>query len=106
MSTKNDEYEMADGEIGLLGEAGGNIYVSCDKVACEVWVDFYRENIQTPLYVHAAIRVSEWLQQLTNRISKEVLREFLAGYVWKYIYRRIPTFGISHHCPGCNRIPV
>ncbi len=24
---KNDEYEMADGEIGLLGEAGGNIYM-------------------------------------------------------------------------------
>ena len=46
---KNYEYEMADGEIGLLGEAGGNIYVNRDKVACEeLWVDFYEKNIQTP----------------------------------------------------------
>lgn len=41
---KNDEYEMTDGEIGLLGEAGGNIYVNRDKVACEeLWVDFYQK---------------------------------------------------------------
>ena len=55
---------MADGEIGLLGEAGGNIYVSCDKVACEEIVGrFLREKYSDSVYVHAAIRVSEWLQQ-------------------------------------------
>lgn len=55
---KNDEYEMADGEIGLLGEAGRDIYVDHNKVICEeLWIDFYEKNIQTPymcmqLYVY------------------------------------------------------
>lgn len=45
---KNDEYEMADGEIGLLGEAGRDIYVDHNKVICEdLWIDFYEKNIQT-----------------------------------------------------------
>ena len=45
---KNDEYEMADGEIGLLGEAGRDIYVDHNKVVCEdLWIDFYEKNIQT-----------------------------------------------------------
>ena len=55
---KNDEYEMADGEIGLLGEAGRDIYVDHNKVICEnLWIDFYEKNIRTPymcmqLYVY------------------------------------------------------
>lgn len=45
---KNDEYEMADGEIGLLGEAGRDIYLDHNNVVCEdLWIDFYEKNIQT-----------------------------------------------------------
>ena len=45
---KNDEYEMADGEIGLLGEAGRDIYLDHNNVVCEdLWIDFYKKNIQT-----------------------------------------------------------
>lgn len=46
---KNYEYEMADGEIGMLGEMNGIIYLDLDKMACEdLWIDFYEKNIQTP----------------------------------------------------------
>ncbi len=46
---KNYEYEMADGEIGMLGEMGGIVYWNRDKVACEeLWIEFYEKNIQTP----------------------------------------------------------
>ena len=46
---KNYEYEMADGEIGMLGEMDGIIYWNRDKVACEeLWIEFYEKYIQTP----------------------------------------------------------
>lgn len=90
---KNDEYEMADGEIGLLGEAGGNIYVSCDKVACEeLWVDFYEKNIQTPymcmqLYVYLNGYNSD------KQDFKKYCESFMADMFGNIYIEECPAFG-------------
>ena len=102
---KNDEYEMTDGEIGLLGEAGGNIYVNRDKVACEeLWVDFYQKNIQTPymcmqLYVYLNGYNSD------KQDFKMYCESFMAD-MFGNIYRRMSGIRISCHCQSCNWIPV
>ncbi len=90
---KNDEYEMTDGEIGLLGESGGNIYVERDKVACEeLWVDFYEKNIQTPymcmqLYVYLKGYHSD------KQDFKKYCESFIADMFGNIYIEECPAFG-------------
>ena len=90
---KNDEYEMTDGEIGLLGEAGGKIYVNRDKVACEeLWVDFYEKNIQTPymcmqLYVYLNGYNSD------KQDFKKYCESFMADMFGNIYIEECPAFG-------------
>lgn len=90
---KNDEYEMTDGEIGLLGESGGNIYVNRDKVACEeLWVDFYEKNIQTPymcmqLYVYLNGYNSD------KQDFKKYCESFMADMFGNIYIEECPAFG-------------
>lgn len=84
---------MTDGEIGLLGESGGNIYVNRDKVACEeLWVDFYEKNIQTPymcmqLYVYLNGYNSD------KQDFKKYCESFMADMFGNIYIEECPAFG-------------
>lgn len=90
---KNDEYEMADGEIGLLGEAGRDIYVDYNKVVCEdLWIDFYEKNIQTP---YMCMQLYVYLNGYNN--DKKDFKKYCESFIldmFGNIYREEgPTFG-------------
>lgn len=103
---KNDEYEMADGEIGLLGEAGRDIYLDHNNVVCEnLWIDFYEKNIHTPymcmqLYVYLNGYNSD------KQDFKKYCESFMADMFGNIYIEECPAFGYLAHCQSCNWFPV
>lgn len=90
---KNYEYEMADGEIGLLGEMGGIVYWNRDKVACEeLWIEFYEKNIQTP---YMCMQLHMYLNGYNS--DKKDFKKYCESFIldmFGNIYREeVPTFG-------------
>ena len=90
---KNYEYEMADGEIGLLGEMGRIVYWNRDKVACEeLWIEFYEKNIQTP---YMCMQLHMYLNGYNS--DKKDFKKYCESFIldmFGNIYREeVPTFG-------------
>ena len=90
---KNDEYEMADGEIGLLGEAGRDIYLDHNNVVCEdLWIDFYEKNIQTS-YMCMQFYVYLNGYNSDKQDFKKYCESFMLDMFGKLYIEEGPTFG-------------
>lgn len=90
---KNYEYEMADGEIGLLGEMGGIVYWNRDKVACEeLWIEFYEKNIQTP---YMCMQLHMYLNGYNSdkQDFKKYCESFMLDMFGNIYIEEVPTFG-------------